>query len=103
MSSGNAGRDFEAFFQLYRQWEQEQGSAPQTSPAAPHHPTAQVQRPTPQRPSPSRTRVQSHRQSLMRTSPELSVYIQGIEDIKKRQDDILAATDYMRAYVIPAR
>ncbi|KAH8758817.1 hypothetical protein BGZ57DRAFT_620075 [Hyaloscypha finlandica] len=89
MSNFNETSDFAAFCR-YKQWESEchrsEGIQPQQT-AGPQHPT-QAQRPTLQRPSP--TRPQIYRQTPPPNPSELAVLFRCYNELKKRVDDISA-------------
>ena len=91
MSTASDGSDFATFFRMYKQWGESRNQRLEGNPhplTGSQHPTNQVQRPIVQRPSPSRSRPQPYQQPPLRNPADLSILLQALDDVKKRQDEI---------------
>jgi hypothetical protein len=102
MSNFNEVSDFATCYRMYKQLESENQRPESIQPqqcAAPQNPTVQAQRPPTQRLSPVRPRHQPCRQTPVRNVPELFTFFRTLDEVKKRQDDIFAILEQIRAYV----
>jgi hypothetical protein len=83
MSTATDGSDFATFFRMYKQWGESRNQRLEGNP----HP---LQRPIVQRLSPSRSRPQPqpYQQPPLRNPADVSILLQALDDVKKRQDEI---------------
>lgn len=91
MSTASDGSDFATFFRLYKQWGESRNQRFEGNPhplTGSQHPTNQVQRPIVQRLSPPRSRPQPYQQPPLRNPADVSILLQALDDVKKRQDEI---------------
>ena len=97
MSTASDGSDF-ATFMRFKQWE----SKNQRLVGNPHPSNGsqnlvnQVQRPTLQRLSPSRSRPQPYRQPPPLNPADFSTILQALDDVKKSQDEIYVALNTLQ-------
>ena len=103
MSTASDGPDFATFVRMYKQWE---GSRNQRLEGNPHpltgsQPTNHVQRPIAQRLSPSRSRPQPqpqpYQQPPLRNPADVSILLQALDEVKKRQDKTYASLHSLQA------
>ena len=93
MSTASDGSDLETFFRMYKQWGESRNQRFEGNPyplTGSQHPANQVQRPIVQRLSPSRSRPQPqpYQQPPLRNPADVSILLQALNDVKKRQYDI---------------
>jgi hypothetical protein len=91
MSTASDGSDLETFFRMYKQWGESRNQRFEGNPhplTGSQHPTNQVQRPIVQRLSPSRSRPQPYQQPPLRNPADVSILLQALDGVKKRQDEI---------------
>jgi hypothetical protein len=93
MPTASDGSDFATFVRMYKQWGESRNQRLEGNPhplTGSQHPTNQVQRPIAQRLSPSRSRPQPqpYQQPPLRNPADVSILLQALDGVKKRQDEI---------------